>query len=1212
MLTQLFQRLNKFFKHPMGHQSSPSFNRVGGSEVAQPLPELSNADLEFLFTQLLEGVQQGRGKQWAVEYLQRMENRISVERWINWLVMFGEKLLLSPESNRQLARQMIQLGQMGIGKVSELADEIGIRLLTREWGEHDKESETRSSEILNIPLESGGKELIPTQGEFLWDSHGWRGQAIDTEYQVTGATSPDSASERLTDNTEEVTSEYTNQETTITAPNLPTPFEKDVIPNLVAIFWESQREKPQIIKSETGGEIVSSPENWQDLLVNLDANVAHTLHELFVQLNENINLVQQLADYLSPAIIADSDDLQAQEYFYQGLQQGKTGDLVGAVISYNQAIAIKPDAFEYWFNKGLTLFHLEDFAEAVASYDQAVALKPNHYKSWYNRGVTLGELGEFEAAIASFNQAIEIQPQNPEAWSGKGLALLKLGQISESISSYDQALDLEPQDPYTWYYRGIALAIDEKYLEAITSYDKAIAIQPDFHEVWIDRGVVLFNLGNWNQAIASWDQALATQPDLYLAWYNRGIALERLGNIEEAIASYDKAIVIKPDFHLAWHNQGLGLFYLSRFAKAIISYDHALEVKLDYWEAWIGRATAVGHLPTQIPLSSLTGIAKQNPALQLGGYEGRLASLEEGLKYIQPDTHPEGWGRLHIEKGNTYYDLGKKLPRNRYYWSQAIAEYNQALLTLTTPEFSELHLEVLQSLIRTYLAIGQTAQAQELQQQATDLLTQLLISPNPSEESRRQLALKFSGIAQLGVDLAVECGEFVQAWEMAEQGKNSCLNWLLFDSHEHTYTHYYTSVQQLLNPHTAIIYWHISPVALHTFIIKYQAPSPILVFTPIQDVVKTDLEGKSLLVDEVPLAEGVRRLIKFERWLEDWDHSYQEYLTQGEDQQSRSHHVWRMDMTQKLWKLQNILQISTVIQELKDITQLILIPHRDLHRLPLHALFSLSSPSPEELPSNLTISYLPSVQTGLSVQAQSISPLLHPIFLGVESAKSTNCPPLEFAQLEAEIISKMFNNSQLIQGANATKSLVANAVFNKSIFHFSGSVINCYNDPKTSALVLVDQDKITLEEIRDRNLNSYQLVTLAAGETAVTKNQNITREYVDLASGFLCGGVPYVVSSLWTVESSARALVMIEFYRRLQINKSPVRALNEATLWLKELTGDDFTKWYEDLRNHLTADKRTLQVDLAALYRSIETVPPEKLYSHPYYWAGYTIKGVAT
>ncbi|MDB9345143.1 tetratricopeptide repeat protein [Nodularia spumigena CS-586/05] len=1189
MLTQLLQSLNKFFNRPVDHQQSRSIKAARGLEVEQPLPELTNADLEVLFTQLLEGVQQGRGQQWALQYLQRMDDRISVDRWIDWLLIFAEKLLLSPAPNYQLAEQMMQLGELGIGKVGELSYDIGIRLLTGEFGEPETESDTTTSKMLDHPLDSPTQELIPNFSESLWESE-------NPEFETTAAIPAiDYPSEILTENTEELIWEYAVEAEENTAPSLVTPPEQDVMDNLSELLGESEAQKTAVPKSEPETAIGASLGRW----------------------DESANLVPQLGANLStlnplPVITADQPDVQAQDWFYQGLQQAKTGDLLGAIASYNQAIEINPDSAEYWFNHGLTLFHSEYFADAIASYDQAIALKPHHYKSWYNRGATLGELGQFEEAIACFDQAIAIGPQNPEAFSSKGLALFKLGQIPAAIASYDQALHLEPQDPGNWYYRGLALAVEQQYAEAIASYEKAIEIQPDFHEVWIDRGVVLFSLGNWSEAIASWDQALATQPDLYLAWYNRGIALENLGQREQAIASYHNAIAIKPDFHLAWYNQAVALFYLERFADAIFSYDNALQIKLDYWEAWIGRGTAASHLVTPTTLNSLTSITRQNPALQQGGYEGKLASLEQGLKHIHPDTHPEGWGRLHLTKGNTYYDLGKKSPTPRNYWCQAIAEYNQALLTLTTADFTELHLEVLQSLIKTHLGIGQTAQAEELQQRAADLLAQLLTESTRSDDSKKQLALKFAGIGQLEVDLAVEYGDLVEAWEMAEQGKNSCLTWLLSDWQEQIYSHYYSSVQQLLNPHTAIIYWHISPVALHTFIIKDQAPSPILLFTPIQDVGTIDLEENPQPADELPLPEAVRRLIEFENWLENWHQEYQEYLSEPQDQHSKSNHIWRVDMAEKLLQLQNILQISTIAQELEDITQLTLIPHRDLHRLPLHTLFNISSPSHKELPNNFTISYLPSVQKGLSVKTENIWQLQHQMLLSIEYPNSTNDSPGKLAQLESEIISQMFHNPQRIQGANATKNQVVNSLFDhKNILHFAGRVIHNFIEPKKSTLLLVDEEQITLEEICQTNLNSYKLITLAAGETARTKNPNITTEYVDLASGFICEGIPHVVSTLWTVESSTSALVMIEFYRRLQLNKSPVTALAEATLWLKELTALDLTKWYEDLLNHLDTDELTIKAYLATyLYRSRKMVPDKKLYNHPYYWAAYTIKGI--
>ncbi|WP_414563475.1 MULTISPECIES: tetratricopeptide repeat protein [unclassified Anabaena] len=1212
MLTQLLQWLNKFSNHPVGNKQSRSLKAARVETVAETPPDLTNADLEVLFTQMLAGVQQGRGQQWVLQYLQRMEDRISTERWIDWLLIFGEKMLLSRTPNHELATQMVQLGELRIGKVGELAYEIGFRVLTGNLGEEDGHNEepafaTTDFVTVNGEINTPGQDLIRDLGELLWEYDEPEFTYAIPEAIPEAIREIATPEETSTENVEEVIWEYAAAEVEI-PPEIPllNPAEEDVIGNLGELSLEYRGEKAEITKPTIETVIVSSRGNWEQTWANLEPNVAYTLDELLVRLDQSANLVQQLAANLAvptsqPVVITTEESSQAQTWFYQGLQQAKAGDLTGAIAAYDQAIAINPQAHEYWFNKGLNLFHLENFTEAIAAYDQAIVIKPDYYKAWYNRGGTLGELGQFEAAIAAFNRATEIQPKNPEAWSSKALALLKLGQIKEAIASYDQALVLEPEDSENWYYRGIALGVDGQYTEAIASYDKAIEIQPDFYEVWIDRGVVLFNLGQWVEAIASWDQALSNQPDFYLAWYNRGIALDNLGRREEAIASYDKAIAIKPDFHLAWYNQAVALFHLSQFAEAIVAYDNALQIKPDYWEAWIGRGTAVGHLSSHTSLNVSTSITEFNSALQQGGYEGKLASYDQGLQHIRPDTHPEGWGRLHLAMGNTHYEQGLQNPTSRYYWCQAVDEYYQALLTLTTEDFPLLHLDVLQYLIKALVGVRETEPAQELQQRATNLLAQMLNESTRSPESKKQLALKFAGIGQLAVDLAVDCGDLVEAWEMAEQGKNACLTWLLSHWQAEIDSPYYSSVQQLLNPHTAIIYWHISPVALHTFIIKDQAPSPILLFTPIQDV------GT---ISELPLPEAVRRLIEFEDWLQEWHQVYQEYCSQAQDQHSKSNHSWRVNMEPRLLQLHNILEITTIKQELEGISQLILIPHRDLQTLPLHHLFHLPTPSLAEA-SNFTITYLPSVQIGLSVKAENQWQWSQQMLLSVEYPSNTNYPPVKYAKLESEIISQMFNNSRRIQESQATKNDVETAlVDNYNIFHFTGRVTNNYHEPQKSALGLAGEDTITLEEICQKSLTSYNLVTLSACETATFSNQNLTTEYVSLVNAFLCGKIPHVISTLWAVESSASALVMIEFYRRLQENKSPVTALAEATTWLKELTAMELTIWYENLLNNLHPDELKIRAYLATyLYRSSKMIPDKKLYSHPYYWAAFIIAG---
>ncbi|OUL29612.1 hypothetical protein BV372_23005 [Nostoc sp. T09] len=1246
MLRRLFQLLKKLFQHPFSSQKARSLNAARRYGVVNSPPELTNADLELLFTQLLEGVQQARGRQWALKYLQRMENRIPDERWIDWLLNFGERLLSSPAPNHQLAARMIQLGELGIGRIGDLSYDIGLSLLKRNSATQYEEIEELDHHVAmesirpeDHLLNSPGQELIRNLGDRLWDYD-------DDETEILPIPEIAAVEEAWTGNIGEVLWEYEGEDAEIpTRAALLDPEDDDEIANLFDLFSEPEAEENTTTTPvtnlsppaedtsltpptentnltpppEDGKGELSETATWDKSLAKLEPTVAQAFDELLVRLDQSTSLVQELASELAiqrnnSQIIPQPKIDRAQAWFYQGLQQARTGDLLGAIASYDAAIELKPHVDEYWFNRALTLFHLEHFVEAIASYEKAIEIKPDYYKAWYNRGGILGELGEFSEAVISFERVIAIKPDYPEAWASRGLALMKLGQLLEAIASYDQALLLQPQDPENWYYRGIALGVSEQHEEAIASYDKALEIQPDYYEVWIDRGVVLFNLGQWSEAIASWDKALSIQTDFYLAWYNRGVALENLGRREEAIDSYRKAIAIKPDFHLAWYNQAVALFYLGQYADAIASYDSALQIKFDYWEAWIGRGTSAGNLVNPDALSGLfTTITATNAALKQSGYEGKLASYEAGLKYVRPDTHPEGWGRLHFAIANTHYDQGKKDGVIRSHWQKAVAEYNQALLTLTSEDFPQLHLEVLQSLIKTLIGLGQTAQAQEFLKYSTNLLQQLLGDSTRADDSKKQLALKFAGLRQLVVDLAVDYGDLVEAWEIAEQAKNACLTWLLDSWQEEIESLSYAEVQPLLNPQTAIIYWHISPAALHTFILKDQAPSPILIFTPMQDAGEFSLGKSSMRLHEVPLPEAVRRLIAFENWLEDWNQQYQEYCNYSLDKQNQSNHSWRVDMEQRLLELKNILNISTITQELEGITKLILIPHRDLQKLPLHALFSSSSVE-EELSSeeaNFTISYLPSVQTGLTVEPEIIGDKNNSLFLSVENPHSTDYPPLKFAKLQAEIVSQIFPNSHRLQGAQANKNNVHDAfVDDYNIFHFIGHIINNSSEPKKSELALAGADKLTLEEICQQSLVSYNLVNLSACETTTTSNHTVTSEYVSLVNGFLSGGVSQVISTLWTVESVANDLTIVEFYRRLQPNKSAATTLAEVTAWLRELTAKELTKWYEDLLNNLHPEDLRIRTHVATqMYRSSKLPPEQKLYCHPYYWAAFTITG---
>ncbi|GET41474.1 protein prenyltransferase, alpha subunit [Microseira wollei NIES-4236] len=234
-----------------------------------------------------------------------------------------------------------------------------------------------------------------------------------------------------------------------------------------------------------------------------------------------------------------------------------------------------------------------------------------------------------------------------------------------------------------------------------------------------------------------------------------------------------------------------------------------------------------------------------------------------------------------------------------------------------------------------------------------------------------------------------------------------------------------------------------------------------------------------------------------------------------------------------------------------------------------------------------------------------------PSLLSFEHPTSKGFSQLEFSQLESEVICQLFPNPNRISSQHATKAAVETALCQKhSIFHFTGHGTYNFHNPVLSYLALADEDKLTLADICKIDLSNYRLVTLAAGETAITGDRTITAEYVGLVSGFINSGVAHVVSTLWTVESAASALVTIQFYQRLRRGKPPVIALAEATQWLGNVTNAELADFYAATEIAIPHNEVSLRRLVARLRDKINKQEPSiKPYKSPYFWSAFTIAG---
>ncbi|WP_254564424.1 tetratricopeptide repeat protein [Oscillatoria sp. HE19RPO] len=1124
---------------------------LGGGRTATPPPPppmnpLSDTQYEQVFLKLLDGVAQGWDSGRVLDYLgERVDDRF----FHNWLMRFGrDRLLRSPRPQRERASRMVRLGELGSGKIGELAHQYGAQKLAQPL-----------SPLTEAELESLFPELLQQrhQGceavlEWLQE---WEPRAQERDWLDW----LEKAGETWLANPPEARFVQALQE----FGTLEVPLAQQVGDWGQQLQEHLRVSSPPTATEETGE--IKFPEARQGETGGSSGETGVSQGGLTVENPEVVEALKRI------------------------FERYNAGDYEAALRLANEAIESFPDQWMLWGVHGELVYNLNRYKDAVASYDRALVLNPNFVQGWSDRGIALDNLGRYKDAVASYERALVLNPNDAKVWYNQGNVLDNLGRYKDAVASYDRALVLNPNDAKVWSVRGIALYRLGRYEEALASYDRALSLNPSFAEDWVNRGLVLNNLGRYEEAVASHDRGLVLNPNFAAAWSDQSLALDNLGRHEEALASCESALVLNPNLAAAWTNRGIALYRLGRYEEAVASYDRALVLNPNDAKVWGNRGVAAGGSRGCFDSVTLPPHL-QNPALDQRGYEGQLASFEEGLKHCPPDRDPEGAGWLNYNIGLAHYGRGRQDENPYPFWRKAVTRYNAALNTLSETHSPEQRLKTLRDLSRVLFELGQLDEAAEVRRQGSDLLRRL-IQQCPSPGKQRLLALEFIDFQQLTVDLECQDGHFVSALMLAEQGKNSCLRWWLSGWMEEIPSPDFPSLQQYLcREKTAAVYWHISPAALTTFLLKpNQDPIPLLASED----------------SDAPFPR-LRQLLAWEKWVDTWKQDYQDYRSgKSKSDSPNRDHPWRQQMDSRLQQLGEILRIEALLAELADeeIDHLILLPHRDLHLFPLEALF----------PPHYSLLRLPSAQVGMTLAQQPVAPITSeaPLLL-VGYPDSQGLPLLEFAELETESLGRRFQRVQPLCGPQVHQQSLTDELHREEyrLMHFTGHGGYDFDAPDQSWLALSGEEFLRVRELLDLPLTGYRLVSLAACETAMTGQKSITTDYVGLSSGWLMAGVSLLLSTLWTVESAASMVLTLKFYDQVLAGVPEPLALAEAKRWLSHCDVAGLRQFYEAELERYEADDGVVRPSLLDQLDSLEGKDPQaQLYAHPYYWAAFILTG---
>jgi len=239
--------------------------------------------------------------------------------------------------------------------------------------------------------------------------------------------------------------------------------------------------------------------------------------------------------------------------------------------------------------------------------------------------------------------------------------------------------------------------------------------------------------------------------------------------------------------------------------------------------------------------------------------------------------------------------------------------------------------------------------------------------------------------------------------------------------------------------------------------------------------------------------------------------------------------------------------------------------------------------------------------------------------------------PLEGTRREAEQVAKVIDaaggTAVMLVGDEATVGQLEMNAAGKRILHIASHGLTGSSErPYDAAIALTQPETPTPDDIgflrlddlirrwRGR-LKGCELVVLSACDTQ--RGVKVGDSIMSLPWGFFYAGAPTVIASLWKVDDTATALLMIRLYENLLGQyKEPradleaghpmpkVAALAEAKLWLCRLTAAQV----ESLR-------KQYDLPLPAYAARGEPVPPSaiapsgRVFEHPYYWASFVLIG---
>ena len=242
---------------------------------------------------------------------------------------------------------------------------------------------------------------------------------------------------------------------------------------------------------------------------------------------------------------------QWQEQVETGNDELKQGDLRAALVAYEAAIAIRPDASAVQHKIAEIYLRLEEYENARKAFVAFLALEPNNITALNYAGYISEKLIDYAAAAGYYERVLRVSVDNLYALNHLGLAYKQLERYDEAAEVLHKALSVDPkcerpESENLHNYLGLIYLEQGKLGEAIAELRESIRLFPK--DTWAGEQLAALyeDQQRYFEAQLQYQRVLEIDPDNLLA-LTRLQALAQLNPGSVQVTDVPPVTLLNPD-----------------------------------------------------------------------------------------------------------------------------------------------------------------------------------------------------------------------------------------------------------------------------------------------------------------------------------------------------------------------------------------------------------------------------------------------------------------------------------------------------------------------------------------------------------------------------------------------------------------------------------------------------------------------------------------